>query len=130
MDNISEKEVFLNLNTIFKYLNATPSSRCVVEGEEVLNAKHLLLCGITSAENWVFNIFALCLQTSALSQGKPHEISGKLNVNNGNVEIKPFRCTCKAGMSGTCKHVSATLLKCARWYIVDIKKYGISAFAI
>lgn len=106
--------VFLKLRSLFKYLNATPNSRCITEGEEVLNAKHLILCGVSSVQGETHEIFALCLQTSALSNGKPHEICGKLLVKDSSVEIQAFTCTCKAGMSGTCKHISATLMKFTR----------------
>jgi hypothetical protein len=38
--------VFLRLHKILTYLETTAERRCVVEGEEVLCAKFLILCGV------------------------------------------------------------------------------------
>jgi hypothetical protein len=38
--------VFLRLHKILTYLEETAERRCVVEGEEVLSAKFLILCGV------------------------------------------------------------------------------------
>ncbi|KAH1000571.1 hypothetical protein HUJ04_012880 [Dendroctonus ponderosae] len=105
--------VFLLLRTVFAYLNAHAESRCVVEGEELLNANHIMLIGITSETDATKGILALCLQTSAL-KSVPHELKGTLGLQENNIEIKTFKCSCKAGLSGTCKHISAVLLKCTR----------------
>lgn len=35
----------LSLAHIFEYAQCTPTSRNYVEGEQVLNCKHLILCG-------------------------------------------------------------------------------------
>jgi hypothetical protein len=37
----------LSLLSVFNYLNSTPSSHNVKEGEALLNADHIVLCGIT-----------------------------------------------------------------------------------
>lgn len=86
-----------------------------VLGEAVLNAGHLILCGITEKNKKLFNLFALCLQTSAL-QSSPHEISASLNILNNNINISKATCSCKAGLGGRCKHITATLLFCTRLY--------------
>ncbi|KAJ8975630.1 hypothetical protein NQ317_002804 [Molorchus minor] len=106
--------MFLSIGNVLKYLNATPDSRNFVEGERLLNASHLILCGIEEKCEANLNIFALCLQTSALSS-PPHEISGiiKNSVENG-MSVTSMSCTCKAGLGGTCKHIAAVLLYCTR----------------
>jgi hypothetical protein len=71
---------FLRLHKILAYLEATAESRCVVEGEEVLCAKLLILCGVTKVVETRHEIFGLCLQTSA-----PHEIKGQLSVKDNSV---------------------------------------------
>lgn len=98
---------------VLQYLNANANSRCVVEGEELLAAKLVLLCGVTKIEGRKWHIHSLCSQTSALAD-PPHQINGQLDVHQNVVQIDSFRCTCKAGLSGTCKHVSACLFYCSR----------------
>lgn len=111
------EEAFLSLGDVFLYLQATPESRTIVEGEQLLNSKHLILCGLKNTpQEDVVDIFSLCLQTSGILKSSPHGISGKLLVSNGNLKIDLFQCTCKAGMSEKCKHIAANLLKCTRWY--------------
>lgn len=107
-------ELFLNLGTVFSYLKCNADSRCIVEGEALLNAKHVILTGITMETDTTKDILALCLQTSAL-KNLPHEIKGKLLITDNKVDILKFTCTCKAGLSQTCKHISAVLLKCTRY---------------
>ncbi|XP_045468679.1 uncharacterized protein LOC123676644 [Harmonia axyridis] len=40
-----ENSVFLSLTEYFRYLEATPNNRNVIEGEAVLNAGHVIMCG-------------------------------------------------------------------------------------
>lgn len=35
----------LRLSVIFEYARCTPASRNYIEGEKILNSKHLILCG-------------------------------------------------------------------------------------
>lgn len=70
------KGKFLSLPTIFKYLDATLNSRCFIEGEQILNSQHLILCGRKNTD-YNINVVSLCLQTSAL-QTHPHKINGEL----------------------------------------------------
>ncbi|KAJ8939898.1 hypothetical protein NQ318_023238 [Aromia moschata] len=74
-----EEEVFLSLGKVFSYLQATPESRCVVEGEALVNAKHIILFGTTSATTKLVQIIALCLQTSGV-KNSPHEINGNSSI--------------------------------------------------
>lgn len=110
-----DEKLFLSLVSVLEYLEATNNSRCLIEGESVLQAKHLIVCGQIAQEctEHSISIFALCLQTSHLT-GKPHEINGKLMLDQDNVRIAPFKCSCKAG-SGKYKHIAAALLHCNRY---------------
>lgn len=107
------EELFLTLGSVFAYLNCDANSRCIVEGEQILNSNHVILMGTNQDNEDCKDVFALCLQTSAL-KSCPHEIKGKLIVSSKKVTIEPFSCMCKAGLSGTCKHIAAVLLKCTR----------------
>nr|CAI5817983.1 unnamed protein product [Callosobruchus analis] len=116
---MSDKSVFLTLSSVFKYLCANTDSRCITEGEEILNANHIILMGVVSDSEEYVELLALCLQTSAL-KGSPHEIKGKLILGDV-VTISNFTCICKAGLSGRCKHISAVLLKCTRSSIASLE---------
>lgn len=107
------EERYLTLGSIFSYLKCNVESRCFVEGEALLNAKHIILIGSTAETDTTKDIFALCLQTSGI-KSSPHEIKGQLNIGEDQVSINGFVCSCKAGLSGSCKHTAAVLLKCAR----------------
>lgn len=49
-----------------KYVEGTEASRCVYEGEEVLNAGHILFGKLNSLDLDKLTLCALCLQSSAL----------------------------------------------------------------
>jgi hypothetical protein len=51
----------------FSLLEATAENRCIVEGVQPLCAKLLILCGVTKVVKTRYEMFGLCLQTSALS---------------------------------------------------------------
>ncbi|KAJ8976156.1 hypothetical protein NQ317_018095 [Molorchus minor] len=74
-------DIRLSLFEVFTYLNATPASRNIGEGESILNAGHLILCGVTEFTHSIIRTLGLCLQTSALTK-PPHEISGTGNKND------------------------------------------------
>ena len=38
--------MYLGLEKVFNFLNAAPGNRSVVDGEAVLHAKHLVVCGV------------------------------------------------------------------------------------
>ncbi|KAK9693331.1 SWIM zinc finger protein [Popillia japonica] len=103
----------LGLLEYFSYVSNSEYSRCVSEGEAVLNAGHVILCGKTKQEGSLLETVALCLQTSALS-AEPHKIQGVFEINNDGVKISKFNCSCKAGNGGKCKHISAVLIYCTR----------------
>ncbi|KAL1467594.1 hypothetical protein MTO96_042055 [Rhipicephalus appendiculatus] len=85
---------------------AKETQRCVVEGEGAFNAGHIICCGIRETTSEAVQVESLCLQTSAI-KGPPHTI--KVQVCNTTGAVKG-ECTCKAGLSGQCKHVFATLI--------------------
>ena len=112
----------LSLVDILEYLNAEMkdmedgSRRCLKEGEAIVQSKHIIYCGLTGEENGtvtgtsdVIGVLALCLQTSKMS-GAPHQIQVCLDAKAGNTKIKKATCSCKAGLSGACKHVTGVLL--------------------
>nr|CAI5821345.1 unnamed protein product [Callosobruchus analis] len=105
--------MFVTLSSVFNYLSENADSRCLKEGEELLNANHVLLLGATEETEEYVEVLALCFQTSSI-KSSPHEIKGKLIINDNTVQISNFACSCKAGLSGTCKHTAAVLLKCTR----------------
>ncbi|KAJ8910759.1 hypothetical protein NQ315_009066, partial [Exocentrus adspersus] len=83
------EELFLTLGSVFTYLNCNAESRSIVEGEEILNSKHIIMIGITKESEDSKDVFALCLQTSAL-KSFPHEIKGNLFICNRKINISPF----------------------------------------
>ncbi|KAJ3661629.1 hypothetical protein Zmor_006017 [Zophobas morio] len=105
--------MYLKLSTVFEFLNATSTSRCFLEGERVLEANHIIQCGLKKQDSDKYDIVAYCLQSSAIKK-EPHELRGIFRVMNAKLAIESFQCSCKAGMSSCCKHVSATLLYCTR----------------
>lgn len=104
---------FLSFKNLFGYLDAAPTSRCINAGESILNAGHLITCGILAKTATSITMFALCLKTSALLE-KPHEIKGTFKFNKDEIMVEEFTCTCKAGLSKRCKHVAAVLILCSR----------------
>ena len=92
------------------------SKRCLNEGEAILNSHHIVCCGVKAnppgSENDI-HIFALCLQTSNL-KAQPHEVNVILNHEKS---VKKGHCSCKAGLSGTCKPVVASLLYTNRYVL-------------
>lgn len=102
----------LSILEYMRYLEGSTHSKCVVEGENVLNAGHLVLGGKTEVTNEFINIYGLCLQSTAINSD-PHEIKGTLTMGEI-VKIKEMHCSCKAVNSGKCKHVSALLIKCIK----------------
>ncbi|KAH8034516.1 hypothetical protein HPB51_025246 [Rhipicephalus microplus] len=55
--------------------------RCLIEGEEVLNAGHRICCGVKACNIDAVAIQGLCLQTSHVRE-KPHELELVFDVNS------------------------------------------------
>ena len=73
----------LQLHTLCEFANAIPSSRNLIEGQKVVNSGMIIIIGVTSKSNESIELFALCLQTSALTS-EPHTITGTLKINDSN----------------------------------------------
>ena len=56
---------YLSYLEVFVYLEATPASRNVSEGQEVLNDNHIIRIGLKSKQPNKVMIYALCLQSSS-----------------------------------------------------------------
>lgn len=84
------------------------SKRPLVEGEALLLADHILMCGVTIRNENNVCIKSYITQTSKIHD-KPHEILIRLSVDN---KLKGIccKCSCAAGAGGKCKHIFATLL--------------------
>lgn len=111
--------ITLSLVEFISFIGGNIRSRCVIEGEEVLNARHIILHGKTEWTSTTIDVCAICLQTSSL-QSNPHEIYGKLQIHNGSAKVAKMHCSCKAGAGGQCKHIAAFLILLTR-YLIDIK---------
>ncbi|XP_015114459.1 uncharacterized protein LOC107039392 [Diachasma alloeum] len=108
------------MQELCRFAEAQPSSRNFIESEKLLEAGHVIQWGQTSNDNTSTNIheaLAFCLQTSTL-KGNPHEMSGKID---GNGRVIEMTCTCKAGLSGRCKHAVAVLLYCNRNNLEELR---------
>ncbi|XP_037514033.1 uncharacterized protein LOC119390500 [Rhipicephalus sanguineus] len=106
----------LSLANIMGHLETSEKRiRCLVEGEEVLNAGHLICCGVKACSVRAVSVQALCLQTSHV-RGKPHEVEFVFDVSS---HIKGH-CSCKAGNSERCKHIIAMLLHVNRTGIQNL----------
>lgn len=110
----------LGIMEYMRYLGGSEHSKCVVEGENVINAGHLLSAGKLEETSDFISIYGLCVQSSSVDS-LPHEVTGKLSVGS-TINILNMLCTCKAGNSGRCKHVSALLIKCIRCITFQNKK--------
>lgn len=86
--------------------------RKYIEGESVLNANHIMYCGIITNTEVKVEIMALCLQTSDL-YGMPHEVNLTILFVEKTKKIE-IRCSCKGGITGQCKHSVALMLYLAR----------------
>ncbi|XP_066587824.1 uncharacterized protein [Prorops nasuta] len=107
----------LTINEICNFTKSIPSHRNFIEGEKLLNAKHIIFCGKTTSvkETSDFNFIAFCLQTSNM-KGSPHEINGSISSA---AKIKDVKCSCKAGLSKKCKHSVAVFLYLSRFDVND-----------
>ena len=104
----------VSIQEVCKFAETNPSCKSFVGGEALLNAGHLIHCGKLSNDDCLngqnYKIFAFCLQTSHLRDA-PHEMTGEIQEDGQVIKMK---CSCKAGLSGACKHVVAVLLHCNR----------------
>ena len=97
----------VSMLSIVKYVG--DRKRCWKEGEAVLYAGHILMCGVKVVSENDVTITSLCAQSSNV-RGKPHEVGMKITRNGFSVS-----CSCKAGLSSKCKHCIAVLLYVNRY---------------
>ena len=118
-DSLSNNTKIIDMGQLIKFVGG--GERAYIEGELVLNANHLMLCGYLQKSNTNLEIFALCLQSSALKDN-PHEI--KLTIDKVSKKICG-RCSCKAGVAAKCKRGVAVLLYLNRFelYIFESLMY-------
>lgn len=83
-------------------------SRRYIEGSNVADAGHIMYCGITKIARTRIDLMLLCLQNSDLD-GIPHEINVTISIVDKKKCIQ-CKCSCVAGLSGTCKHSIAALI--------------------
>ncbi|XP_077548361.1 uncharacterized protein LOC144161593 [Haemaphysalis longicornis] len=96
----------LSWGDVMRHVGASDKRiRCYTEGEAVLDAGHLVCCGVKCQEASSVTVQGLCLQTSALKR-KPHELEFVYG-NDGSLKA---HCSCKAGNSERCKHLIAMLM--------------------
>lgn len=105
----------LNIADVVKFVG--DGDRKYVEGQHVLDAQHLMYCGITKKMQSGLEILGLCLQSSGLNTKPPHEL--KLVVNYEMTPQGPSTkiactCSCIAGLLGNCKHSVALLVHLTR----------------
>ena len=102
--------MFLSLSEVLEFIESTTNSRNFVEREKIINAGHLIFSGLNNQSVNQHNILSYCLQSSAF-RDKPHKIKTIIDKNG---KIVSSKCSCTAGLSERCKHVTAVLLFCTR----------------
>ena len=80
---LTVKMLTIHLDSILEYVQAKASSRNIIEGQNIVNSGMIIVCGISDETEEVKSIYALCLQTSALTSN-PHTITGKLTIKRAN----------------------------------------------
>ncbi|XP_064471985.1 uncharacterized protein LOC135386149 [Ornithodoros turicata] len=118
-DGRSMSDKRLSLSDILRFVNLSEDSRSLVEGERLLDAEHVILCGKTEESTSGVEIVALCLSTSAL-KGDPHVVTASLKAQNDSFRVSKTSCTCKAGNSESCKHEVGVLLLCNRKGVANL----------
>ena len=117
----------ISLEELCRYTAATPTTRNMREGQEIINSGLLIMCGVTERTAANIQLYDLCLQTSGITS-EPHVVTGNLTVKssvylkNNDIFVKEMDCSCKAGSSHCCKHIVAVLLFCNRYVLYMILK--------
>lgn len=71
------------LSKIYTFCNAFRTTRNMVEKKDILDSGNIINCVDVNKDFQVIDLFAICLQTSAIKE-KPHEFTGHLlNINSG-----------------------------------------------
>lgn len=115
MDSIDVDEPLIGYFDLLDIINVkekdTNNRRVFTEGERVLNAKHVLSCGIVMKTQKVIQFMALCL-SSIKFDTPPYEVKISVDLTSTPKAVRTH-CSCKAG-NLACKHTSAVLFKIQR----------------
>ena len=103
----------LEINTEDIIVMLGNSKRPIIEGEAILLADHILMCGITDRRKDNIFITSFVTQSSKIHD-QPHEINIQVSVNN-KLKIIYCKCSCPVGTGGKCKHIFAILLYVNRY---------------
>lgn len=94
LTNVLSVSVPLSINTVLEYIGE--GKRCIVEGEELIKAGHIMECSVvasSASSNCGIRVVSFVLQTSGLDKS-PHEVELVLDAAMG---IDKLSCTCPAG---------------------------------
>lgn len=69
------------LDTLCDYVEATVSSRNMIEGQEIISTRLIVMCGATAKTTDNIELYSLWMQTSDLTQ-PPHQITGWLKITS------------------------------------------------
>lgn len=78
----------------------------ITQGQQVFDGGHVLDVGIESRNSQGYNLQGVCLQSSN-PKNSPHLINVEINSEFSKWQ---YKCSCKAGLGGKCKHIYAILL--------------------
>jgi hypothetical protein len=81
-------------------------------GEQLIKAQYFVKYGIVKENDKEIEIAGLCLQSSNI-RDEPHKIIVVLSLSK-DVMITKSSCTCKAGLTGKCKHCVGLLIILSR----------------
>ena len=99
---------FLRFSKIYNFVNGDQNSRNICEGEVVVMSGQIVAIGCTN------------------KIGKIREI---LSIRSQAAFYIEMKCSCKAGLSGTCKHIAAVLLYLERYvYVLSLPPLLIADF--
>ena len=98
--------MFSSLSQVLDFIESTSNSRNFVDREKIINAGHFIFSGLNNQSANQQNILSYCLQSSDV-RDQPHEIKTIIYQNG---KIVSSKCSCTAGLSERCKHVTAVLL--------------------
>ena len=77
----SPKMLKISLEELCRYTAATPATRNMREGQEIINSGLLIMCGVTERTAANIQLYALYLQTSGITSD-PHVVTGNLTIES------------------------------------------------
>ncbi|KZC12020.1 hypothetical protein WN55_04041 [Dufourea novaeangliae] len=85
-----ETDEVAGMSSLFEFTNSTSDSRNFIEEEELIDADHLIGCGISTENEDHYELTTICLQTSNLTKGHPQEVA----ITEKRNKIKFAKCSC------------------------------------